>query len=87
MTDIKLELEQPQKVVDYFGLELVVPDEKLFIATQPDGEVYMFLGRKPSAFEECKAWVDTYYSSQCFEIGKIKTMPHPNWWRESLVEV
>lgn len=77
--------EFPGRVVDYFNLTLVVPEDAKWLACDEDGEVYAY-SSKPHldlgnmtwyADENCKYWVHSVSSS-----------PHGvESWEETLVEI
>jgi hypothetical protein len=79
---MELKLESPQKVVDYFGLKLVVPNGSGFIATDKDLTVCWF-EEQPS--KQIVSWFNQCYTSAC-ELGKLKTATG-DFWENSLMEI
>lgn len=68
------------KIVDYFGMELCVPDWVEFIATCKDGTIHAH-EKMPSKEGDC--WVS---SDLCTVIGK-GTLVNPDRWGYTLREV
>lgn len=69
-----------QKTVNYFGIDLIVPDEYGFLATDKGGSVYWYEERP----EFDKSQWDTDASVGSFLCGvDLEGMD----WRESLMEV
>ncbi len=79
----KFELEEPQKVVDYFGVKLVVHKNVKAIATDSDLRIFAFDSTPTEAGD---LWMNTDGDTTVL-VGKMACAPNTDWWKESLIEV
>ena len=75
---MKLTLQKPQRIVDYFGLQLVVPYETEYLSTDDEGSV---MAHSLEPWTEPNFW-------EGYELGyvaKIK-LPADIHWRDTLLK-
>ena len=78
LKEFTLELEKPQREVDYFGLNLIVPHDTAFLSTDADGEV--------TAHSD-EPWMEPgfYEGHELGVVAKIK-LPYELFWDDSLIK-
>lgn len=78
-------INNPYKVVTYFGIEVTVPDDVQWIATNKNGDVYGYPYGDAECYEE-----DGYFWNERYDayiIGNLQNIPRSFNWKKSLVYV
>jgi len=80
--EFKFELEEPQTVVKYIGIKLMVPNGKGWLTVNCEDQIYWHEHRpdRTNLF-----WYQK--SGRYVFIGTLKDTPHKDWWKDSLMEV
>lgn len=76
LMNMELKLERPQRVVEYLGLQLIVPHDTKFLSTGADGIV--------QAHYETPWYEPCYYEG--YELGEVAKVDLPDGfrWEDSL---
>ena len=78
-------INNPYKVVTYFGIEVTVPDDVQWIATDEDGEVYGYPYGDGECYEEDGYFWNGRYDA--YSLGSLQNIPRSFNWKKSLVYV
>ncbi|AIW03936.1 hypothetical protein CPT_Seurat73 [Escherichia phage Seurat] len=78
-----MRLKYKQKIVEYFGMQLVVPEWVKWLAVDGDGELYGYECEPDNLVDE--PW-DEWYTEEgkCYRITEVVLEEH---WSETLVEL